>query len=76
MSKREEITQLIETYIKDFCPKEKHTLTAGEIRKWPAVDKLCENTDFANICSAMDKISIEHEISNPAAATTTHEIKF
>lgn len=28
MNKREEITQLIETYIKDYCPKDKHILTA------------------------------------------------
>ena len=76
MSKREQITQIIETYIKDYCPKDKHTLTVGEIRKWPAVDRLCENTDYANICSAMDKISIKHEIKNPARDTTTHEISF
>ena len=31
MNKREQITQLIETYIKDYCPKGKNTLTAGEI---------------------------------------------
>lgn len=76
MNKREEITQLIETYIKDYCPKDKHILTAGEIRKWPAVDRLCENSDYANVCSAMDKISIQHEITNPTPATTTHEIRF
>ena len=76
MNKREQITQLIETYIKDFCPKDKHTLKAGEIRKWPAVDRLCENLDMANVCNAMDAVSIEKEISNTTLATTTHEISF
>ena len=70
MSKREQITQIIEDYITNYCPKDKHTLRAGEIRKWPAVDRLCENLDMANICNAMDAVSIQKEI------TTTHEITF
>ncbi len=76
MTKREQITKLIETYIKYLCPKDKHTLTAGEIRKWHAVAVLCKNTDMANICNAMDAISIKKEITNSTPDTTTHEITF
>lgn len=76
MNKREQISKLIEDYIYNYCPKDKHTLTAGEIRKWPSVDRLCENKDFANICSAMDKISTPHEIINSTQASTTFEIRF
>lgn len=43
MNKREQITQLIETYIKDYCPKDKHILTAGEIRKWPEISVFSSN---------------------------------
>ena len=46
MNKREQITLVIEDFIKNYCPKDKHTLKAGEIRKWPAVDRLCENLDW------------------------------
>lgn len=76
MNKREQITLLIEDYIKNYCLKDKHTLKAGEIRKWSAVDKLYENLDLANICNAMDSVSIKKEITNTTKATTTHEITF
>ena len=76
MNKREQITQIIENYIHNYCPKDKHTLKAGEIRKWPAVGRLCENLDMANICNAMDAVSIQKEITNSTPATTTHEITF
>ena len=76
MSKREQITQIIEDYINNYCPKDKHSLKAGEIRKWPGVDRLCENLDMANICKAMDAVSIKKEITNSTPATTTHEITF
>ena len=76
MSKREQITQIIENYIKNECPKDKHTLTALEISKWEAVKDLCKNKDFANICNAMDAVSIQKEITNSKPATTTHEITF
>ena len=42
MTKREQITQIIENYINNYCPKDKHTLTAVELRKWPEVDALAE----------------------------------
>lgn len=76
MNKREQITQIIENYIKTKCPKDKHSLTALEIRKWPEVDALCENKNYANICNAMDAISIKKEITNTTPASTTHEITF
>ena len=76
MSKREKITEIIENYITNECPKDKHTLTALEISKWENVKVLCENKDFANICNAMDAVSIKKEITNNKPATTTHEITF
>lgn len=76
MTKREQITKIIEDYICNKCPKNKHTLTALEIRKWPEVAALCDNKDYANICNAMDAVSIEKTITNTTPATTTHEIRF
>lgn len=32
--------------------------------------------NFANICNAMDAVSIQKEITNTKTATTTHEITF
>ena len=76
MSQRETITQLIEEFITKFCPSDKHTLTALEIEKWPAVRNICENKNHANICSAMDKISIEHEVIGGTYQSTTYTIRF
>lgn len=76
MTKREQITQIIEDYIINRCPKDKHSLTALEIRKWPEVDVLCINKSYANICNAMDAISIQKTITNNTPASTTHEITF
>ena len=55
-SKKELIKKYIEEYLKKFV-KYKVTLTAGEIRKWPAVDELCDNTDAPNICNAMKSVN-------------------
>ena len=55
-SKKERITGYIEEYLEKFV-KDKVTLTAGKIRKWPAVDKLCDNTDAPNICNAMKSVN-------------------
>ena len=76
MNKREQITLIIEDYIQNYCPKDKHTLKAGGIRKWPAIDKLCENLDIENICNDVDAVTIKKEITNTTKATTTHEITF
>ena len=76
MNQRETITALIEEYIKKFCPSDKNTLTALEIQKWPAVKEICENSNAANICAAMDKISIEHEVIEGVYQSTSYTIKF
>ena len=55
-SKKERITEYIEEYLEKFV-KDEVTLTAGEIRKWPVVDKLCDNTDAPNICNAMKSVN-------------------
>ena len=56
MSKREQITLLIEEYIGKFLVDDETVLSVADIRKWPAVDSLCENHDSANICKAMQAV--------------------
>lgn len=56
MNKREQITLAIEEFIGKFSIDDEITLSVADIRKWPAVDELCENNDSANICKAMQKV--------------------
>ncbi len=55
MTKREEITHCIEEYIEKYVADE-IILSFKEIRKWPIVDRICEDKDPANICNAMDAV--------------------
>ena len=54
-TQKECIISFIEEYIEKFV-KDEVTLTAGEIRKWPVVDKVCKNTNAPNICNAMKSV--------------------
>lgn len=53
VSKREQITLVIEDFIGKFVTDDEIILSVADIRKWPIVDSLCENHDSANICKAM-----------------------
>lgn len=75
-NKKEKITEYIEEYLEKFV-KDEVILTAGEIRKWPVVDKICLNTDPANICNAMKSVSkFRYEIIGGKEESTSFTIKY
>lgn len=75
-SKKERITGYIEEYLEKFV-KDKVTLTAGEIRKWPVVDARCLNTDPANICRAMKSVTkYRWEIIGGKEESTTFKMQY
>ena len=74
-AKKEQISSLIEEYIEKFVQDEV-SFTAGEIRKWPAVDKVCENTDAPNICNAMKSVKQEFEIVGGKDGSTSFKVRY
>ncbi len=76
MNKREQITKLIEDYIEKYAKGEEVILNEKDIRAWPAVDKLCENQNPANICNAMDAVRFQHELVDGVHGSTTYTLKY
>lgn len=75
-TQKERIVSYIEEYLEKFV-KDEVTLTAGEIRNWPIVDKLCQNTDAKNICNAMKSVSkFKYEIIGGKYESTTFKMKY
>lgn len=57
--KYEKIAKLIEDYLQSKRGTVNEIeLSALEIRKWPEVEKLCENSCYANICRAMNAVKL------------------
>ena len=76
MTKREEITHYIEEYIEKYVADE-IVLSVKEIRKWPIVDSICENSDSANICKAMDAVKkYRFEYVAGIQGSTTYTLKY
>ncbi len=76
MTKREEITHYIEEYIEKNVADE-IVLSVKEIRKWPIVDSICENSDSANICKAMDAVKkYRYEYVTGIQDSTTYTLKY
>ncbi len=76
MNKREQITKLIEDYIEKYAKGEEVILNEKDIRAWPAVDKLCENQNPANICNAMNAVKFQHEKIEGNPDSTTYTMKY
>lgn len=76
MTKREEITHCIEEYIEKYVADE-IILSFKEIRKWPIVDRICEDKDPANICNAMDAVKkYRFEYVTGIQGSTTYTLKY
>lgn len=76
MTKREEITHYIEEYIEKYVADE-IILSFKEIRKWPIVDRICEDKDPANICNAMDAVKkYRFEYVTGIQGSTTYTLKY
>jgi len=76
MSKKEQITLLIEEYIGKFLVDDEIVLSVSDIRKWPAVDALCENHDSANICNAMQNVKYGKWYISGKIGSTTYTMMF
>lgn len=75
-TKKEQITEYIEEYLEKFV-KDQVALTAGEIRKWPVVDKICLNSDPANICNAMKSVcKYSSTVIGGKDGSTTFKMKY
>lgn len=75
MTQKEQITLFIEEYLEKFV-KDKIELTVNEIRKWPIVDRICENQNSANICQAMKDVKYEHKYLSGEEDSTTYKMLY
>lgn len=75
MTQKEQITSFIEEYLEKFV-KDEIELTVGEIRKWPVIDKICENQNSANICKAMNAVKYEHTYISGIEDSTTYKMLY
>lgn len=76
MNQREQITKLIEDYIEKYAKGEEVILNEKDIRDWPAVVKLCNKKNPANICNAMDAVKFQHEKIEGDPSSTSYTLKY
>lgn len=74
-TQREKITKLIEDYVLNYI-KDEVVLSVSDIRTWPAVDKLCQNHNSANICKAMKQSNVKKEFIAGKEDSTTYTMRF